>query len=148
VATMTTDERRELLDVVDRAWADLTALLDSIPDAALERPNTIGHWSGRDMVGHLAGWEAIGSRIIRELEERGEFTRLGVTAETINAFNEDMLAPYRALSTPDVRRALAETHRELMDLAERSPAADAEIVLDVTRDHYNKHVGDLRGCLD
>ena len=108
-------------------------------------PNTIGIWSGRDIVGHLAGWEEIEIRIAREMNERGEFTRLGINRETVDAFNEEMLVPYRAMSSSEVRRALADTHARLMTLAEASHADINEIVIDVTRDRYAKHIPDLRG---
>jgi hypothetical protein len=142
---MTLDERAEMLRVVSDSWNELQALLDSLPDAVLEKPNTIGTWSGRDMVGHLAGWEEIGIRIVREMDQRGEYTRLGINRETVDAFNEEMLVPYRALSTPEVRQTLVNTHSRLMELAEASEADVAAIVIDVTRDHYNKHIPDLRG---
>ncbi|HYI16908.1 MAG TPA: ClbS/DfsB family four-helix bundle protein [Thermomicrobiales bacterium] len=140
-----TDERTEMLRVVSEAWGELKTVIDAIPDAALETPNTIGFWSGRDMVGHLAGWEEIGIRLVREMDERGEFTRLGLNRETVNAFNEEMLVPYRAMSTTAVRESLNDTHARLMQLAEASQADINAIVIDMTRDHYRKHVPDLRG---
>ena len=142
---MTTSQRLEMLQIASKAWLELKRLIDSIPDCALERPNTIGIWSGRDMLGHLAGWEAIGIDIVTQLDERGEYTPLGINRDTVDAFNEEMLVPYRTLSTQDVRQALEDTHFALMQLAEVSSADIAEVVLDVTRDHYNKHLGDLKG---
>ncbi len=96
------------------------------------------------MLGHLAGWEAIGINIVEQIDANGEFEKLGITRETIDAFNEEMLIPYRAMSTSDVRLALEDTHFALMQLAERSQADIAEVVIDVTRDHYAKHLDDLR----
>jgi hypothetical protein len=141
---MTMNERLEMLQIASKAWLELKRLIDAIPDSALERPNTIGIWSGRDMLCHLAGWEAIGIDIIEQLNERGDYDRIGVTRETIDAFNEEMLNLYRAMSTREVRQALDDTHYSLMQLAEQSHADIAEVVLDVTRDHYTKHLGDLR----
>jgi hypothetical protein len=142
--TMSMSERLEMLQIASKAWLELKRLVDSIPDSALETPNTIGHWNGRDMLGHLAGWEAIGIDIIEQINERGDFDRLGITKETVDAFNEEMQLPYRAMTTPGVRKALEDTHFALMDLAERSEGDVAEIVIDVTRDHYVKHIPDLR----
>src|SRR5215203_2827753 len=79
---MTTDERLVMLQIVSKAWLELKRVADSIPDAALEKPNTIGTWSGRDMLGHLAGWEAIGIDFIEQLEEKGEHDKLGLNLET------------------------------------------------------------------
>lgn len=138
------NERTQMIEFVSNSWLELKQLVDSISDAELERPNTIGIWSGRDMLAHLAGWEAIGIDIVNQINERGEFTRLGITRETIDAFNEKMLTPYRAMSTPEVRQALNDTHVALMQLAAASQADIAEVVFDVTRDHFAKHLGDLR----
>ena len=134
-----------MLNVVSAAWNELQSLIDSIPDTALETPSTIGIWSRRDMVGHLAAWEEIGIRIVREMDERGEFTRLGINRDTVDAFNEEMLIPYHAMSTQEVRQDLVDTHARLIRLAEASEADIDEIVIDVTRDHYAKHISDLRG---
>jgi hypothetical protein len=141
----TTEGRTAMLNVVSAAWNKLQSLIDSIPDTALEKPSTIGIWSGRDMVGHLAAWEEIGIRIVREMDERGEFSRLGINRDTVDAFNEEMMIPYRAMSTPEVRQALVDTHTALIRLAEASRADIDEIVIDVTRDHYAKHIPNLRG---
>lgn len=142
--SMTTDERLEMLQLASKAWLELKRLTDSIPGDVLEQPNTIGIWSGRDMLGHLAGWEAIGIDIVEQINARGEYEKLGITRETIDAFNEEMLIPYRAMSTEDVRLALEDTHFALMQLAEQSQADIAEVVIDVTRDHYARHLDDLR----
>lgn len=141
---MSMSDRLEMLQIASKAWLELKRLVDSIPDSALEKPNTIGHWSGRDMLGHLAGWEAIGIDLVEQINERGDFERLGLTRDTVDVFNEEMLAPYRAMSTPEVRLALADAHFTLMDLAERSSGNVAEVILDVTRDRYAKHIPDLR----
>jgi hypothetical protein len=142
---MSMSERLEMLQIASKAWLELKRVMDAIPDRALEQPNTIGHWSGRDMLAHLAGWEAIGIDLVEQMNERGEYTRLGLNRDTVDAFNEEMLAQYSGMSTQEVRQALEETHFALMDLAETSQADIAAIVIDVTRDHYNKHIPDLRG---
>lgn len=141
---MTVDERLDMLQSASRAWLELRRLLDAIPDEVMERPHTVGSWTGKDLLGHLAGWEALAIDIINELDERGDSTPLAVNPETIDVLNEEMLVPYRALPTSEVRRALEDTHLALMDVAERSPDVRADIVIHVTRDHYNEHVDDVR----
>jgi hypothetical protein len=140
------DARLDMLQETSKAWLELKRVADSLSDAVLEKPDTIGHWSGRDMLAHIAGWEAIGIDLIEQLEEKGEFERLGLNRETVNQFNEEMLVPYRQMSTPEVRQALQDTHDALMHLAEHAQHEQVpSVVLDVTRDHYAKHVPDLKG---
>jgi len=135
-----------MLQIASKAWLELKRLADSIPDAAVEKHGTIGTWSGRDVLSHIAGWEAIGIDVIEQLEQTGEFEEPDLSDETIDAFNEELLIPYRAMTTPEVRRAIEDTHDALMSIAERALHTKVPAVLiDITRDHYNKHLDDLRG---
>jgi len=145
---MTLDKRTEMLESVAEVWDELQSLIDSLSDDQLETPDTIGFWNGRDMVAHLAGWDEIGIRLIREVAERGKYTPLGVNRDNVDAFNEEMLVPYRRLSTPEVRTALVDTHTRLIQIAADSDADVADIVYGMSRDHYRKHIPDLQRVRD
>jgi hypothetical protein len=53
---MSIDERLDMLQKASRAWLELTRLLDRIPEAAMNQPGTVGDWSGRDLLVHIASW--------------------------------------------------------------------------------------------
>ncbi len=140
-------QHQDMLQTVANAWDDLQQLLDSIPENVMDHPNRIGTWSGKEMIAHLAGWEEVGIDIVRQVNETGSYQPLGITRETVDAFNETLVAPYRDRSVAEVRHAFADIHASLVDLASRSQVDHSEIVFDVTRDHYAKHLSDLRQLL-
>jgi hypothetical protein len=141
---MTFDERLEMLQQASRAWLELKRDVDRIGDEALERPNTIGAWRGRDVLAHLANWEAVGIGMLAEMDA-GMPERWPDTSQIgLDAYNEQMLEPYRDLPLADVKRYFEDTHYALMAAAETSTAVRPELLLDLTRDHYAQHIDDLR----
>jgi hypothetical protein len=52
---MTTEE---ILDALDNSRERLLTILEPLPDEALEYPGTIGPWSVKDLLAHLAAWES------------------------------------------------------------------------------------------
>ena len=44
--------RREL----EAAWAELRALVESLPEGELEQPGVVDGWSVKDLLGHIAFW--------------------------------------------------------------------------------------------
>lgn len=142
---LTMPERLEMLQQASKAWLQVKKLIDTIPDRALEKPGTVGSWSGRDLLGHLAGWEAIGIDVVREIEAGGAEEWPDLADDEYDAFNEEMLAPYRAMTTAEVRQALEDTHITLMNLAETAQRlTNPGTILSVTSEHYAKHLDDLR----
>ena len=55
---MTPDERDFVLADVEASWIAYQALLDGISETDLARPMTVGVWSGKDVVAHIATWES------------------------------------------------------------------------------------------
>jgi uncharacterized damage-inducible protein DinB len=48
----------EILDALDATRERLLTVLEPLPDEALEYPGTIGIWSVKDLLAHLAAWES------------------------------------------------------------------------------------------
>jgi hypothetical protein len=48
----------EILDGLDNTRERLLTVLEPLPDEALEYPGTIGSWSVKDVLAHLAAWES------------------------------------------------------------------------------------------
>jgi hypothetical protein len=141
---MTMDERVEMLQRASKGWLELTRVIDRIPTAALVRPNSIGTWSGKDLLAHLANWEEVALDIVAEMEDGSpEAWPEGDNDE----INEEMLAPYRDSALAEVREYLEATHFQLMDAAERARNVTPRIVLEVTSEHYAIHIDDLKSLL-
>jgi hypothetical protein len=138
--TMTFDERLEMLQQASRSWLELKRTIDRIPDEAMNRPNTVGTWSGRELLVHLANWEEVAIGVIDELEAGGEESWPEADTHDLNA---SMLEPYRDISLEDAREYLEATHFALMDAAERARNITPSVILSVTADHYATHLDDL-----
>lgn len=52
---MTADKAKILADL-DAAWADLTALVNSVPRDKMEESGVVEEWSVKDLLGHIAFW--------------------------------------------------------------------------------------------
>ncbi|HUG16337.1 MAG TPA: ClbS/DfsB family four-helix bundle protein [Thermomicrobiales bacterium] len=139
--TMTFDERLEMLQQASRAWLELKRAVDRIPDEAMNRPNTVGRWGGRDLLIHLANWEEVAIAVIEQLEAGGSEAWPLDDADEINA---SMLDPYRDSSLDEARAYLEATHFALMDSAEHAHNITESVVLGVTRDHYRQHMDDIK----
>ncbi len=46
----------ELIERTDRQWRAWVDAVEGIPDERLAEP-MVGHWSGKDLIGHVAFWE-------------------------------------------------------------------------------------------
>jgi hypothetical protein len=141
---MTLDERLDMLQRASAGWLQLTRLIDRIPPAALLRPNTIGTWSGKDLLAHLGNWEEVALGMLAEIEAGGAEQWPEGDSDTVN---ERLLAPFRERSLEDVREYLQSTHFRLMDAAERAQLISPRLVLEVTSDHYALHDDDLKSLL-
>jgi hypothetical protein len=144
---MTIDERLEMLQQASRNWLELKRVIDRLSDDQLTRPNTIGSWSGKDVLAHITAWEEVGIDVIREMEAGNSEQWPDDGDDVIDELNEELLEPYRELTVAEVRAALNEAHFTLMQLAETSPDIRSETVLEVTADHYPQHIEALRSLL-
>jgi hypothetical protein len=143
--SLSMDARLEYLQRAARAWLAYKRAVDALPDAALERPNTVGPWSGRDVIAHVATWEDEALRVIAAMDAGGpEAWPDTPDGPALDAWNEAHVAPFRALSTPELRQFADDTHTLLMNLAERSPAAGPRIAAELTEGHCGEHLEQLR----
>lgn len=67
--------RDESLTLIAEAFREFVALIDSIPEADMLVPDTVGSWSGKDVVADVAGWE----RAVMEYIEARDRGWLGYT---------------------------------------------------------------------
>ena len=144
------------------AWAPFEALL-GLSDDALERPTDPsgpGHgWSGRDLMSHLAAWQAGALQVARELavgehsatlaRQEGDWATRGF--DVINAALTD---EWRALPLDEVRRRFRTTAGELRGYLTVVPetrwvkhSKHLEYFAENTLDHYTEHAPELAAVL-
>jgi hypothetical protein len=143
--TISMDERLAMLQTASRAWLDLTRTLNKLTDAQLLEPNTIGTWSGKDVIAHIANWEQVAAETIADVEAGNpDEWRDDLWIDVIDEMNEELLDPWRDSSLADVRQYLDDAHFTLMNLAETSRFARPDVVVYVTDTHYGQHAHDFR----
>lgn len=149
----------EFLEEEREAWRPYEAL-DSLTDEQLDQPIDAAHdWSGRDLIGHLVGWQQNALDVAKELavSERSA-TRERSDREWEargDAINAELLAEYRTLPLPEVRRRLREVPGELRGYLTVVPETrwvkhsdHLRFFIDETIDHYADHAADLEAILD
>jgi hypothetical protein len=120
-----------------RSRAETLALVRSIPAAALRQPRAQAAWSVRDVLVHIAAWEAEGARRLAQIA-RGDGDRIvwyDTTAE-LDAFNARVVRAARRLGPGTVLRRLSAARGRLVAGLRRLPAsalADPAHALPVTR---------------
>jgi hypothetical protein len=144
--TDTTDPRdpRELIDRTDQSWQDWVAAIEGIPDERLQEP-MVGHWTGKDLLGHVAFWE---DWVIGECQR----IQAGAPAtdEDMDPLNQRQVEESKARSVAEQKRYRDETHARLMAYLGTIPADEPTFAALVkaleweTYKHYDEHTGQAR----
>jgi hypothetical protein len=99
--------REELIDRIEQGWRAWVDAVEGIPDNRLSEP-AVGHWSTKDLLGHIAFWEdwAIGycRRIIAGEPE---------PEEDSDAINEGQVAESKGKTAAEQKRYRDEAHARL-----------------------------------
>ena len=91
------DERRRLLARLDTARNQLVRNIETCRIRDIERP-FIGQWSLKDIVGHVASWEAEAVAALREYREGGQPALLHFDNTKLDEWNEDHVQRKRELN--------------------------------------------------
>jgi hypothetical protein len=150
----------EFLDEVRETWAPFEAL-GALSDDQLNRPVAAAHgWSGRQLMGHLLGWQDNAMTVAKELA-------VGETSPTKTRSDEDwearggevvnaeLDAAWAALPLDEVRRRFATIPGELRGYLTVVPesrwlkhADNQAFFSEETTRHYEAHADDLRAILE
>jgi len=140
------------------AWRPYEAL-DQLSDAQLEEPVEAAHgWSGRDLIGHLIGWQEAALSAAKQLavnETSPSMTEIEADwARRPDELNEELLAPYRAMPVDELRRRFRTIPGELRGYLTVVPesrwikrADNQEWFVGETLEHYEEHLPDLHAIL-
>jgi len=141
------------------AWRPFEALL-SVPADRFDLPVAAAHgWSARELLSHLAAYQAHALDVARELAV-GEQSPAHAAMDAAwnargDAVNDELSATWRALSDEEVRRRAAELPGELRGFLTVVPEARwvkhpvfGPFYEDELLDHYADHLADLQAILD
>jgi hypothetical protein len=152
----------EFLEEEREAWAPYERL-GELSDEDLDRPMDEGGpthgWTGRDLLGHMVGWQEHALAVARELavdqqsatRERGSADWDQRGGDVVNA---ELIERWRALPLDEVRRRLREVPGELRGTLTVVPETrwlkDAEMLRffeEETIEHYEEHRPELDAIL-
>ncbi len=120
-------------------WTAIRAAAYALSDEQIERPNTVGVWSGRDVIVHIANWEEAATRAIRDLDAGMALDPVHSSGADLDAWNEEHVAPYRAISLIEAKGYFEQAHNALLEAIRSSPNVYPRIVLS----SYLYHLDDL-----
>ena len=144
--TISDAERAENLQAIEEAYRKFLGIIDNIPEDQLLAPNTVGKWSGKDVVADVAGWEIEVTRYIRELDAGREAIPQPAEEDgTWDQFNQSNVDPTRDWSLDEVKAHFDKVHYEFMDVATASEHTHWPSVVRITKGHYEEHYDDILG---
>jgi uncharacterized protein (TIGR03083 family) len=145
----------EVLAHMRRERATLDALVASLSEAQLVEPELEAGWSVKDVLAHIAAWEQLCVKWIREGRcDEGPFTQ-----ESIDAFNQSIHEANRGRSPDAIREesrrsyaAIVETVEALPDDLDAAPAWApgrplGEIISSNSDEHYREHIEQIEAWL-
>jgi hypothetical protein len=148
----------EFLDEEREGWLSFEAL-DELDDARLSAPRAAAHgWSGRDLMAHLVGWQAIALDVAKELAvNEVSRTRQWADAEWAargDEMNDKMVAEWRVLPLEEVRRRFRTIPGEVRGYLTVVPESrwlkhpeHLQFFLTEMTEHYEAHREDLAAIL-
>jgi hypothetical protein len=138
------DDAREILVAeMDASHDAFLALVSSIPEAKLLEQNTVGVWSGKDLIAHLGHWQDAAIALTRELENDRPGKWPGEDDSNINQWNESKVNAMRDLDLAEVRAYQQSAYEQLRELLRGSPYATRSAGIGATQFHYGLHREDF-----
>jgi hypothetical protein len=134
---------RALLGRIDAGWREVLSALDGIPEDRLEEPGACGNWSIKNLMGHLAFWDAhvleeIDSALAGQLEAEVDF----------QALNDADQAEREGRTLREEREAMQQAHAAVIARLEGVIGVDTarldQAIGRHTYAHYAAHARDIQ----
>jgi len=147
--------RAALVLRLDARWQELLASYAGLAEAELIEPGVTGPWSVKDIIAHVAVWEAEALAHLPVVLAGKRPPRYSVTHGGINAFNAQATERNRGRSLSEVMQLRDDTHRRLVEFVQGVPESECgsgtrfrrRLRLD-TYGHYAVHTRAIRAWRD
>ncbi len=140
-----------LIDRIDTNWSELQQTCAGLSDTQMLEPGVSGDWSVRDILAHVAVWDALVLSVLPGILETGRHPEHDEANADLDAFNARMTEETRTLSIDEVHRVLETNHQHLLDYLQGVPsdgvatnAAFRERLAADTWNHYPEHAEAIR----
>jgi uncharacterized damage-inducible protein DinB len=138
------NQRLKMLKEISAAYLQLRKTISSLSDEELMRPATTGIWSGKDVISHIADWEAAYMQVIKDRNDgKPETWPTDEEGVSLDAWNEAQVVARADWSLGEVKEYFEQTHDDLMELLEKLPEIDRQEAVHYTKEHYDLHYDDL-----
>ncbi|MEX0683472.1 MAG: DinB family protein [Dehalococcoidia bacterium] len=143
---------------LDRAWAELLTIVESVPSAAVTQPGVVENWSLKDLLGHIAFWSGRACETLRcATAGRFDAIPIGEGDNWVDEWNEREYNARKDHPFTEVRvewmrnhqnatRALDDTPEEVLGQELRGQPLITEFGYD-TYEHYRQHAEHIRDWL-
>jgi hypothetical protein len=137
------EDVRALLGRIEEGWREVLSALEGIPEDRLEEPGTCGAWSTKNLMGHLAFWDA---HVLEEIDR----TQAGQPVEEVDfqALNDADQAEREGRTLVEERDAMQRTHAAVVDRLAGATGSDAaqleQAIGRHTYEHYAAHARDIQ----
>lgn len=139
------DAVRAILERIDQSWLALQAAIDGVPEERMTEPGVCGEWSVKDLLGHVAVWDAYVVAVSRRFlagEVPGTVDWEGINEREAAARVDRSVAEQRA-EMDRVHAAMVEFVAALQPKELRTKGVRPRIRVD-TYEHYDEHATDIR----
>jgi hypothetical protein len=136
-------DMRALLGRIDEGWREVLSALEGIPEERLEEPGACGDWSAKNLMGHLAFWDA---HVLEEIER----ALAGQPVEEVDfqALNDADQAERRGRTLVEEREAMHRAHAAVVDRLAGTTGSDAarleQAIGTHTYEHYAAHAQEIQ----
>ncbi len=137
------EEREELLSTMDASHQAFLALVESIDPADLLKANSVGIWSGKDLIAHLGHWQQAAIDLTRELEQDRPGKWPGEDGNNINEWNEARVEAMSDQDLDEIQAYQQGRYAELRELIRTSAFATRSAGIGATEFHYGLHLEDF-----
>lgn len=111
--------KAELLRLSNREWQQLVGRVFSLPGEMLERPEFLGEWSVKDMLGHISYWEGVALARLSVILNGGKIQFF--EEKEIQRINKEQVEKHRSEPLETIRRNLELAHTDVMRAIDRFP---------------------------
>ena len=140
---MNDTEREEVLAEIERGYQELCAVLDSLRPEDLQRPGSVGHWDGKDVLSHIAAWLVEGARHINA-RDADEDDAIPPQSE-FDEWNERQVTKTRDWAVEQVRACFESAWRDYVQVVSTSKTVSPGFATGLNSHHFEEHIDRFRG---
>ena len=148
------DTIREL----ERSWTALRSVIESVPDAELTAAGVVDEWSIKDVMGHIAFWDARAALTLRAATAgKPQDIPKGEGDNWVDEWNEREYLARKDKSFKDIRGEWITSHENARNALDETPESVLHVqfgpgkVIDYfagdTYTHYDEHADQIKSWL-